>query len=138
MATVSLVTAGKLRVVESIVQMTLPFAESIDVGQPVRLDTTNGKWTKANGQSAAEARVWGILVSKDAAGAVGTAIRKGIVDGFDLSSLAYDLPIYMGDTDGTLTNSAADSTVDVVVGRVVPAWGTTLGTDGDKLLQIDL
>lgn len=137
MAAVSLVTAGKLRVVESIKQMTLPFAESVNVGQVVRIDTSNGKWTKANGTTAAEARVWGVLVSKDAAGAVGTAIRQGVVDGFDLSSLAYDLAIYMSDTDGGLADDAA-STVDVIVGRVIPGTSTTLGTAYDKLLEIDL
>lgn len=137
MAAVSLVTAGKLRVVESIQQMTLPFAESVNVGQVVRIDTSTGKWTKANGTTAAEARVWGVLVSKDAAGAVGTAIRKGVVDGFELSSLAYDLAIYMSDTDGGLADDAA-STVDVIVGRVIPGTSTTLGTAYDKLLEIDL
>jgi len=137
MAAVSLVTAGKLNVVESIQQMTLPFAESVNIGQLVRIDTTTGKWTKANGTDAAEARVWGVLISKDAAGAVGTAIRKGVVDGFDLASLAYDLAIYMSDTDGGLADDAA-STVDVVIGRVIPAWSTTLGTAADKLLEIDL
>lgn len=137
MAAVALVTAGKLRVVESFIQMTLPFAEACSVGQAVRIDTTTGKWTKANGTDAAEARVWGILVSKDAAGAVGTAIRKGVVDGYDLASLAYDLAIYMSDTDGGLADDAA-STVDVAVGRVIPGTSTTLGTAYDKLLQIDL
>ena len=137
MTAVALVTAGKLRVVESIQQLTLPFAEARSVGQVVRIDTTTGKWTKANGTDAAEARVWGVLVSKDAAGAVGTAIRKGVVDGFDLASLAYDLALYMSDTDGGLADDAA-STVDVAVGRVIPAWSTTLGTAADKLLEIDL
>lgn len=137
MTAVALVTAGKLRVVESIQQMTLPFAESVSVGQAVRIDTSTGKWTKANGSSAGEARVWGILVSKDAAGAVGTAIRKGVVDGFDLASQAYDLAIYMSDTDGGLDDGTG-STVDVEVGRVVPAFSQTLGTAADKLLMIDL
>ncbi len=137
MTAVALVTAGKLRVVESIQQLTLPFAEACNVGQAVRIDTTTGKWTKANGTDANEARVWGVLVSKDAAGAVGTAIRKGVVDGFDLASLAYDLPIYMSDTDGGLADDAA-STVDVIVGRVIPGTSTTLGTAYDKFLEIDL
>ncbi|MBX3012346.1 MAG: hypothetical protein KF832_12600 [Caldilineaceae bacterium] len=137
MADLALVTTGKLNVVESIVQMTLPFAETCAVGDAVRIDTTTGKWTKANGTSAAEARVWGILVSKDAAGAVGTALRKGVIDGFNLSSQAYDLAIYLSDTDGKLEDSTAP-TVDVVVGRVIPAFATTLGTAADKLLQVDL
>jgi hypothetical protein len=137
MTAVALVTAGKLSVVESIQQLTLPFAEACSVGQVVRIDTTTGKWTKANGTDAAESRVWGVLVSKDAAGAVGTAIRKGVVDGFDLSSQAYDLAIYMSDTDGGLDDTAG-STVDVIVGRVIPGTSTTLGTAYDKLLEIDL
>lgn len=136
MANLSLVTTGKLNVVESFIQMTLPLGESLAVGDAVRLDTSTGKWTGANGSSSGEARVWGVLVSKDAAGAVGTALRKGVVDGFDLASLAYDAPIYLSDTDKKLGDAAG--TVSVLAGRVIPATAVTLGTAFDKLFQIDL
>lgn len=137
MADLALVTAGRVRVVESIQQMTLPFAEECDLGDAVRIDTSTGKWTKANGTSAAEARVWGILVSKDGAGTVGTAIRRGVIDGFNLSSQAYDKAIQLSDTDGKLEDGTA-ATVDVPIGRVIPAFATTLGTAADKLLSIEL
>lgn len=137
MADLALVTAGRLRVVESIHQMTLPFAETCAVGDAVRIDTTTGKWTKANGTTSGEARVWGILVSKDGAGVAGTAIRRGVVDGFNLTSQDYDDAIQLSDTDGKLEDATA-ATVDVVVGRVIPAFATTLGTAADKLLSIEL
>ena len=53
---IALMTADKVEVVESVIQMTLTTAEDITAGAPVRLDTTSGKWTKANGTSAGEAR----------------------------------------------------------------------------------
>jgi hypothetical protein len=137
MADLALVTAGKMRIVESIQQMTLPFAEACDIGDAVRIDTTTGKWTKANGTSAGEARVWGILASKDGAGAAGTAIRRGVLDGFNLTDQAYDKAIQLSDTDGKLEDGTA-ATVDVPIGRVIPGTATTLGTAYDKLLSVEL
>ena len=136
MTDLALVTAGRLRVVEAIIQQTLPFAEACAVGDAVRLDTTTGKWTKANGSSAGEARIYGVLVSKDGAGAVGTAIRKGVLDGFNIAALAYDAPVYLSDTDAKLAD--ANGTVTVAVGRVIPAHAQTLGNAADKLLFVDL
>lgn len=136
MTDIALVTTGRVRVVESIQQMTLPLAESLAVGDAVRLDTSTGKWTGANGSSAGEARMWGVLVSVDPAGAVGTAIRKGVVDGFALTGLAYDAAVYLSNTDKTLADAAGTTTV--AVGRVIPGTATTLGTAFDKLLEVDL
>ena len=48
---VALVTANRVEIVESVIQMTLPTAEAVTAGMAVRLDTTNGKWTKANGSA---------------------------------------------------------------------------------------
>lgn len=136
MTDLALVTAGRVRVVESFIQQTAPLAETLAVGDAVRFDTATGKFTGANGSSAGEARMYGILVSKDGAGAVGTAIRKGLIDGFALAALDYDAPVYLSNTDKTLADAAGSTSV--VVGRVSPAFGTTLGTAADKLLFIDL
>lgn len=136
MTAIALVTAAKVEVVESIRQMTLPAAEAIVAGAPVRLDTSTGKFTNANGTTAPEARVWGIAVHSAAAGEPVTAIRNGVMDGFDVSGLAYDAPVYLSDTDGRLDTAAG--TVSVVVGRVIPATGTTLGTAFDKILSVEL
>ena len=133
---IALTIADRVEVVESIIQMTLPTAEDITAGMAVRLDTTNGKWTKANGTSTAEARVWGVATRTAKSGLPLTAIRKGVMDGFDLSALDYDAPVYLSDTDGRLSTVAG--TTSVVMGRVIPATSTTLGTAYDKILQIDL
>lgn len=133
---IALTTADRVEIVESIIQMTLPAAEAITAGMAVRLDTTNGKWTKANGTGAAEARMWGVATRTVAAGAPVTAIRKGVMDGWDLSALDYDAAVYLSDTDGRLSTVAGSTSV--VVGRVIPGTSTTLGTAFDKILQIDL
>lgn len=135
MTDLALVTAGKVHVVESFIQMTLPLGETLAVGDAVRIDT-NGKFTGANGTTTTENRIYGVLVSKDPAGAVGTAIRKGVVDGFALTALAYNAAVYLSDTDKTLADAAG--TVSTTVGRVIPATATTTGTAYDKILFIDL
>ena len=138
MANLSLVTANKLEVVESILQFTLPTTEVVSPGHAARLDTSNGKLTKANGTTAPEARILGVTVGGVAniAGMPQTVIRKGVIDGYDLSGLAYDAPVYLSDTDGALADAAG--TVSVVVGRVIPASAVNLGTALDKLLLVVL
>lgn len=138
MADLALLTAAKLEVVESIEQMTLPTVEVCSPGQAVRLDTTTGKWTKSNGSSAGEARIYGLVVGgvANVAGQAVTAIRQGVIDGYDLSGLAYDAAVYLSDTDGALADAAG--TVSVVVGRVIPNFSPALGTAADKLLLVDL
>ena len=133
---IALVTADKVEIVESIIQMTLPTAEDITAGAPVRIDTTNGKWTKANGTSAGEARAWGVATRTAKSGNALTAIRKGVMDGWDLSALDYDAPVYLSDTDGRLSTVAG--TVSTVIGRVIPGTSTTLGTAFDKMLSIEV
>ena len=136
MALISVVTAGKIEIVESIQQMTLPAAETIVAGACVRLDTASGKWTNGNGTAAGEARIWGIATKSVAAGEPLTVVRRGVLDGFDLSGQAYDAAIYASDTDGRLGDAAG--TVSTVLGRVIPATGTTLGTAFDKVLSVEL
>ena len=136
MADISLITANKVEVVESIEQMTLPAAEAITAGMPVRLDTSSGKFTAANATGAAEARIYGIATKTAAAGMPVTAIRQGVMDGFDLSGLNYDAAVYLSNTDGRLAD--ANGTVNVAVGRVIPGTSVTLGTAFDKFLHVDL
>jgi uncharacterized protein with beta-barrel porin domain len=135
MTNLALVTAGKMHIVESRIQLTLPLGETLAVGDAVRISTT-GKFTGSNGSTTTENRIYGILASVDPAGAVGTAIRKGVVDGFALTALAYDAIVYLSDTDKTLADGAG--TVSTIVGRVIPATATTTGTAYDKILFIDL
>lgn len=116
-------------------QATYPAAEAIAAGSPIRLDTSNGRWTNANGTTAPEARATHIaLHAVTAAGEALTGIRRGLVDGFVLDALAYDAAVFVADTDGRLGDVAG--TVSVLAGRVVPGFATTLGTAADKLLDV--
>lgn len=135
MAAISLTTTARVNVVESFVQVTLPAAEAITAGQAVRLDTSNGKFTKANATTAAEARFFGIALKSAAAGEPLTVLRSGIIDGFTLTSQAYDAAVYLNDTDGVIGDAAG--TVSTVIGRVIPAHAQTLGTALDKLLLVE-
>lgn len=135
MAAITLVTTARVNVVESFEQMTLPAAEAITAGQAVRLDTSSGKFTKANGTTAAEARFYGVALKSAAAGEALTALRHGVMDGFDLSGLAYDAAVYLSDTDGALDTAAG--TVSTVLGRVVPAHAQVIGSALDKLLLVE-
>lgn len=136
MTAIALITANRVEVVDSIRQMTLPAAEAITAGAPVRLDTSSGKFTNSNGTTAPEARIWGIATRTVVAGEALTAIRNGVMDGFDLSGMNYDATVYLSDTDGRLDTAAG--TVSTVVGRVITATGTTLGTAFDKILSVEL
>ena len=133
---IALVTADRVEIVESTVQMTLPAVEAITAGMAVRIDTASGKWTKANGSAAGEARAWGVATRTVAAGGALTAIRLGVMDGWDLSAMDYDAPVYLSDTDGRLSTVAG--TTSVVMGRVIAVSGSTLGTAYDKILSVEV
>ena len=136
MTVLTLVTADKVNIVETNEQLTLPAAEAITAGDVIRIDTSTGKFTKGNGTSTAEARGKWVSTKTVVAGQGLTGIKKGVMDGWDLSGLAYDADVYMSDTDGKLDTAAG--TVSTKVGRVIAGTGTTLGTAYDKLLMVDL
>jgi hypothetical protein len=134
MADIAVAVAGKIDIVESIQQMTLPATEAIVAGAPVRIHT-DGKFTNANGTTTTENDLWGIATVSAAAGEPVTAVRRGVLDGFTFSQ-AFNAPIYVSDTDGRLGDAAG--TASKVVGRVIPAWSQRLGTAADKVLSVEL
>lgn len=137
MANLALVTANRVRNASKNYSITDTSTadEAIVAGAPVRLATATGKFTNANGSSAGEARVLGIALHTVAAGEALTILMYGELDGVDIAALAYDAAVYLSDTDGTLADAAG--TVSTIVGRVVPAWATTLGTAADKVLRVN-
>lgn len=139
MADLTLVTANKVEIVESFEQMTLPTAETVHPGQAARLDASTGKFTKGNDSSATEEGIYGIATGgvANVAGQPVTAVRHGVLDGYDLSGLDYWDPIYLSSTDGALADAPGDYS-DVIIGRVIPGTSTTLGTAYDKLLLVDI
>jgi hypothetical protein len=135
MANIAVAVAGKVRIVESIEQKTLPVDEAVLAGATVKINVTTGKFTNSNGTSAAEARTYGIADRSAQAGETITALAKGTMDGFTFTQ-AYDAAIYQSDTDGLMADAAG--TTSKVIGRVVPGTATTLGTAYDKLLRVEL
>jgi hypothetical protein len=131
------ITSTEVAPVQVFKAFTGPAAESVSAGQVVRLDTSTGKLTLANASSASEAgQQRGILLRSADPNETATAVEEGLVDvGDALSSLAYDAPVYLSDTDGTLADAAG--TVTVLAGRVVPIFGNGTSTP-DKLLAVDL
>lgn len=113
--------------------LTGPAAEAISAGQPVRIDTTTGKLTLANGTTTAENRLRGIALRTVAANQELTAAGPGsiIEVGDALASMNYDAAVYLSDTDGRLADAAG--TVSTVVGFVRPAFGSVTP---DKILEL--
>ena len=128
-------TADRIEVVESWEQLTLIAAEAIEAGHIVRCNGTDGKFTTANGSSMTEGKFYGIATRSVASGEPVTAIRRGILDGYDLSGLNYWATVYASDTDGRISGTAG--TKAVTVGYVGAGNAPLLGTSPDKLLYLD-
>ena len=123
-----------IRPVVTLEQFTGPVNEAVAAGQYVRIATATGVIELGNGSSAAEARKGGLALHAAAVNETVTAIRKGIVDvGEALVNLTWDDDVFLSNTDGTLADTAGTATL--IVGTVVPGWGSTAA---DKLLRLDL
>ena len=132
MADLVITTCDQVQVVQ---QFTGPAVEAIAEGQRCRFDASTGKIALGNGTTAAEVKAGGIAVHAAAIGMPVTIINQGIVDvGDALDALNYGDDIYVSDTDGTFSTVVGDSTVDVIVGQVIPGWGNTTA---DKLLWLN-
>ena len=134
MAAIVVTTAGRMRIVESIEQITLPAGEAILAGAPVRQDTS-GNLVNGNGTTATEAAIIGIATKSVATNEALTVLKKGVLDGFTLAG-AFGSLAYVSDTDATIADAAG--TVSVIVGRVIAAKGQQIGTAADKLLAVNL
>jgi hypothetical protein len=131
-ANLTVTVCNPVKVVEQFTGIT---AEAIALGSPVRLDTSTGKITGANGTAAGEARCIGLATkAATAAGQTITVVRKGLLDiGNALGNLTYDDDVFLSDTDKTLADTAG--TVTLIVGTVLPGLASTTP---DKLLRVDL
>jgi len=134
MANIAVAVAGKIDIVQSHEQLTLPAVEAIVAGAPVRIEAA-GKFTNGNGTDTTENNIWGIATNSAAINEPVTAVKRGLLDGFTFTQ-AYNAPIYVSDTDGRLGDAAGTATK--LVGRVVPAWSQRLGTAADKILSVEL
>ena len=61
----------------------------------------------------------------------GTAVKEGVLDGFNLDALAYGARVYSG------ASGVVDTAGTVVVGEVIPARSHLRGNAPDKLLYVN-
>lgn len=116
-------TITKADAVQVVQQFTGPAVEAIAAGQRCRFDTSTGKIALGNATTAAELKRGGIATRAAAVGETLTIINQGLVDvGDALSALDFGADVYVSDTDGSFSTAVGDSTVDLIVGMVVPAW----------------
>lgn len=134
MATVALVTANRVEIVGMPkTQKTLQAGIDMTAGN-VYQESTTGKWQAANATTAALARNAYVAKSTVKSGESNTGIREGRLDGFDLSALAFNAPVYLSDT-GTVADAAG--TVSTVLGFVEAATGQPVTSAPDKVLRLE-
>jgi hypothetical protein len=121
-------------------QYTGKAGEALEAGAPVYLNKTTNKGTNGDADALATAEIIGINLKTAAAGQGYTVIKKGIVEGFDLSGLSYGDPVYLSTTAGKLATAApvGDGDVSMIVGRVVGVHGQLPGSNPMKALYVDL
>ena len=141
MASIAVTTAGKLHVVESREQATLPAASAILAGDTVSIDS-DGKFVKGDADGAGTLGViYGIATRSVAAGEPVTAIRRGVVSGYTFGSTAYWTAVLAADTAGEITVTSSESngaSADVTIGRVIPVWDQLVGGTPEKALLLTL
>lgn len=136
MTAIALVTADTVHVVRSDEQHTLIAAAAITAGQAVHQDA-NGKWAVVDSDAAGIGPdFWGIATATVPAGMPVTAIKRGLMDGFDLSGLAYGALVYTSVTPGNLDTATATGAIPI--GRVLAALAQSVGVAPDKILEIGL
>jgi hypothetical protein len=77
-----------------------------------------GKLVKSSAAAAGTAKCAGMIMTSVKAGQGTTFLKRGHVDGFDLTALAYGAKAYMANAAGGLDTAAG--TVSVVLASVVP------------------
>lgn len=89
--------------------------EAITAGQPVYI-TSAGKAGIADANAAGKQQFRGIALKDTAIGKACPVLKRGYLGGYVLSGVAYDGPVFLSDTAGSLADAAG--TLSVNVGRV--------------------
>lgn len=148
MADLTPATAGRVWPVSGVAngheQFSFEAAEAIEVGQLFYINTA-GRAVKASAgavgtvaQSGAGVFNSELFVAIDAARQAGNAVtgmKKGELDGWDLTALAIGAAVYAGNTAGALSDTAG--TIATIVGRVRAAPYTGAPSGADKVLAVN-
>jgi hypothetical protein len=141
MASIGVTTAGKVHVVESLEQATLPAAVALLAGDTVSINT-DGKFVKGDADgSGTLPNIYGIATRSVAAGEAVTAVRKGVLSGWTWTGVDYWTAVLAADTAGEITVTASESnggSADVTIGRVIPVWDQLVGGTPSKALLLTL
>jgi hypothetical protein len=121
-------------VVESLDQLTLIASVAVTALQPITINSS-GQWVLADADAAGTATNVHIATKTVAAGQPLTGLRHGVLDGYDLTSLAFNAPVYVSADAGSLADAAGSN--GGIIGRVVPALGAPLGGTANKLLKVN-
>jgi len=100
-------------------------AEAVEAGQ-VLYQLASGLWGLADANAAGKHRARAIALESAGSGSTISVVARGVLDGYDLSGMDYDDPVYLSDTAGDLADAAG--TTEVVVGVV---WSLPMA-NGDK------
>jgi hypothetical protein len=141
MASIAVTTAGRIHVVESLEQMTLPAVAAILAGDTVSIDSA-GKFVKGDADgSGLLVKIYGIATRSAAANEPVTAVAKGVLSGWTFGSTAYWTSVLAADTAGEITVTASESGgggADVTIGDVIPVWDQLIGGTPSKALRVNL
>lgn len=129
-------TAAKVALVEShpVSMQTSRAAVAVTKGQVVRIDATTGKWVLGDGNDSAGALYY-VAGKSVAAEETLTAWRDCIIDlgkGV-LDSIAFEAPLYVADTAGSISATSGDSTGTFKIGYVIPQWS---GQTVNRLVRV--
>lgn len=94
--------------------------------------TTAGKAAVADANGSGTLQFRGIALNAATSGDPVAVIQKGVVTGFDVSSLDCDVVLYLSDTAGDIASTTGST--GVVVGRVWPT--SEIDADGNVTLAV--
>jgi hypothetical protein len=138
MADIELTTANKVEVVENWEPLpSFRAGEAITAGAPITFNSS-GDWVNADANGTTSLlNVRAIATKTVTIGQALTGLKRGILDGFVLTSQAYMAPIYASNTVGRLADAAGGTSIPI--GRVMPATAVPpITTAKDKLLYVDI
>ncbi len=107
-------------------------AETVTAGQPLFIDS-NGKGQLADANAAGERQARSLTLEAGLTNQSISCLKRGFVEGFTLTSQAFDDPIFLSDTVGVLADAAGTVTVPVgLVGSIAKDSSTI-----SKILYLD-
>lgn len=123
-----------IETIENYNSLTLRTSVALTAGQVVRIGA-NGTWVLAQSDTAPHGTGCYIATRTAGANESVTAIRKGVIDGFDVSAMAFGAPVFLSDTLGSMADAAG--TVSITLGRVIAVTGNVIGDAPNKLIEVD-